>query len=264
MSKLTEKQENKLQKIRQLRPIDDSFFQRLAEDKEVCQEILRVILNDKELIVTEVIPQNSVKNLYGRSVILDVLCIRGDGKKCNVEVEKNDNKNHFKRSRYNAACITTNIMDPGEEFENVPDVDVVYISAFDFINLGKVIYHVNPTITETGTVVDNGHREIYVNTQIKDNSEVSELMQCFLQTNVDNDKFPKLSDKVKYYKEDERGVKVMCKFVEECREEGREEMALMYIKHEMSKKAPKEFIICNIIDIFGICKTKAEEYYAMR
>lgn len=35
----------------QLRPIDDAMFKKLAESKAVCQEILRVILNDKKLIV---------------------------------------------------------------------------------------------------------------------------------------------------------------------------------------------------------------------
>ena len=42
--------------------------------------------------------------------------------------------------------------------------------------------------------------EIYVNTAIDDGSEISELMQCFLQTDVNNKKFPKFSQRVYYFK----------------------------------------------------------------
>ena len=34
----------KLEKVRDFRPIDDVFFEVLAQNKDMCQEILRVIL----------------------------------------------------------------------------------------------------------------------------------------------------------------------------------------------------------------------------
>ena len=43
-----------------MNPIDDEFFRKMAEDAEFCQEILQVILEDKELTVEEVIPQNDI------------------------------------------------------------------------------------------------------------------------------------------------------------------------------------------------------------
>lgn len=223
MSKIKEKLQSDIEKIKRFRPIDDSFFQKLAEDPEVMEEILRVILDDKKLEVVEVTPQNNIKNLQGRSVVLDALCRRGDGRICNIEVENSNNKNHLKRVRYNASCITANIVEPGEEFENIPNIDMVYISAFDVFKLGKVIYHIEPTILETDNIVDNGLHEVYVNTAVKDDSEVSELMQCFLQTEVDNDKFPKLSNRVKYFKNSEEGIGDMCSIVDEWKAEARAE-----------------------------------------
>lgn len=56
------------EKIAGLRPIDDYFFEKLAEDKSVCEEILRVIMEDPQLKVLSVTPQNSIRNLRGRSV----------------------------------------------------------------------------------------------------------------------------------------------------------------------------------------------------
>lgn len=46
-----EEKEEKEEKVRDFRPIDDAFFETLADDRAFCQEILRVILSDKKLVV---------------------------------------------------------------------------------------------------------------------------------------------------------------------------------------------------------------------
>lgn len=71
--------EQKKQKVKDFRPIDDVFFEVLADNREFCQEILRVILEDAKLIVIDVVVQSSNWNMYGRSVRLDALCTLGDG-----------------------------------------------------------------------------------------------------------------------------------------------------------------------------------------
>ena len=80
--------EEKIEQVKNFRPIDDTFFKVLADDIGVCQEMLRIILEDEKFIVKDVIVQSSERNLYGRSVRLDALCILGNGKKCNVEVQR--------------------------------------------------------------------------------------------------------------------------------------------------------------------------------
>jgi len=77
--------QEKLERVQDFRPIDDVFFEALAQNREVCQEILRVIMEDKELIVESVITQCSENNLYGRSVRLDALCTLRNGTKCNID-----------------------------------------------------------------------------------------------------------------------------------------------------------------------------------
>lgn len=66
----------KLEKVRDLRPIDDVFFEVLAANPAVCQEILRVIMEDNLLVVSDVIVQASEQNIYGRSVRLDARYVR--------------------------------------------------------------------------------------------------------------------------------------------------------------------------------------------
>ena len=90
--------EQKKAKVREFRPIDDVFFEVLAQSPAVCQEMLRTILEDDDLVVTSVITQSDERNLYGRSVRLDALCQLGDGTKCNIEVQRSDNDNHLRRA----------------------------------------------------------------------------------------------------------------------------------------------------------------------
>jgi predicted transposase/invertase (TIGR01784 family) len=215
------------EEARKLNPIDDILFRKMAEDTEFSQEILRVILEDDELVVLESRPQWEGRNLKGRSVILDAKCITGDGTHVDIEVQKADDDDHQRRVRYNGAILTTNTTDTGIKFENVPDVCVVFITTFDMFKGNYPLYHVDRVVRETQEVVDNGFTEVYVNTKVKDGSEVSELMEVFVEDDVYNDKFPKTSSSKHLYKETESGVNSMCEIMErlttDAKEEGRNE-----------------------------------------
>lgn len=215
--------QERIEKVKSLRPIDDIFFEVLADDKDVCQEMLRTIMEDDRLIVTDVIVQSSERNLYGRSVRLDALCILGDGTKCNFEVQRSDNDNHVKRVRYNASVITARETDVGSKFENIPELYIIYISEFDVFAERKTIYHIEKTIHETGTIIDDGVHEIFVNTAIDDGSPISDLMRCMGQKEVNNEHFPCLSNRVNYLKNTEGGTRVMCEVMEKYTTEARNE-----------------------------------------
>ena len=246
------------ERIARLCPIDDVFFEKLMEDKEVCEEILRVILEDEKLMVSSVTPQKSIKNLQGRSVRLDALC-----------VQKADDDNHLRRVRYNASCITANITDPGTKFEKVPDVYMVYISKFDMFGKGRTIYHVGPAIRETDDPIDNGLYEVYVNTKIKDGSTISELMDCFEQEVITNQKFPKLAERVNHFKKDEGGSEVMCAIMEEYAaevaaktlEKGKAEQLVFYVENAVKQLGDLEKA-CGLIGAEVAEYNKAKELLA--
>ena len=129
----------KEEKVKDLRPIDDVFFEVLANDVNFCQEMLQILLEDKNLVVKDVVVQSSERNLYGRSVRLDALCVLGNGKKCNVEVQRSDNDDHLRRVRFNAASIAVKDSQEGEKFEQIEDIIVVYISQFDIFKADRVL-----------------------------------------------------------------------------------------------------------------------------
>lgn len=261
---IPETTEEKIKLIAPLRPIDDIFFEVLATDKLVCQEIIRTILQDDKIIVEEVIVQDSLKNIYGRSVRLDALCILGNGTRCNVEVQRSDNDNHLKRVRLNASSITVKDSVVGEKFEGIKDVIIIYISQFDFLGKGLCTYHIDKVIRETGDVVDDGLSEIFVNTAIDDKSDIAELMKCFLQQKVNNPKFPELSRKTEEIKETGRGASTMCDFMEKYMEESKAE-GIAEGKIRATIKTAKEFgatddlIIKSLIKNCNLSETEARE-----
>lgn len=204
-----------LKRVRQMNIMDDMMFQKMAEDPGFCEELISTIL-EKPVSVVETIPQNSIKNLQGRSVILDALCSMEDGQLTNVEVQKADDDDHIRRMRYNSACMIANITNPGDKFEKVPDVCSIFISKFDVFQSNKTIYHVDKMVRETGMHLEDGHRIIYVNTKVNDGSDIAQLMQLF----VDNDaydfkKFPRCSNRKMQFKMTEEGEAGMCDLVEE-------------------------------------------------
>ena len=211
--------EEKKEQVKNFRPIDDTFFEVLADDIGVCQEMLRIILEDEKLIVKDVIVQSSERNLYGRSVRLDALCILGDERECNVELQRSNNDHHLKRVRFNASSITVRDSQTGEKFEKTIDLIVVYISEFDIFKRGRVIYHVDSVIRETQEKVDDGLERVFVNTTVKDGTTISEYMDCFLQKEIDNAKFPKLTNRVHYLKHEEGGVNAVCEIMRKYSEE---------------------------------------------
>lgn len=204
---------------KRLNPIDDALFKKMAEDTDFCQEIIRTILNNPDLLITELKNQDSVQNLQGRSVILDARCIDHLGNHITVEIQKSDNDDHQKRVRYNASCVTANITDPGSNFKDVPTLYTIYISANDFFGKGKTTYHIDRIIRETGDVVDNGFYEIYVNARIKDGSPTAELMNIFTKDDAyDEKQFPATSRRKRQFKEKQEGFQKMSSVMDEFRE----------------------------------------------
>ncbi len=209
--------------VKKLVPMDDIMFRKMAEEKLFCQEIIRVIIGDPNLVVLENTPQLMVANLQGRSVILDAYCKLSDGREINIEVQKADNDDHQRRVRYNGALLTANLTDPGTKFDKVPDVCVIFISRFDMFKFGLPLYHVDRIIRENGKPVDNGFEEIYVNSAVKDESEVADLMNVFVSDKYYSQKFPFTSAGKHRYKETEEGLSIMSEISELLKDLGREE-----------------------------------------
>ena len=92
-----------LERIKRFRLMDDVFLTKCFEDDtESTQFVLRIILNKPDLVVLDVHTQVFVANLLNRSVKLDVVATDSEGRKINVEVQREDKGAGRRRARYNA------------------------------------------------------------------------------------------------------------------------------------------------------------------
>ena len=79
---------------------------------------------------------------------------------------------------------------------------------------------------------------VYVNTEVAEDSLISELMQCFLKTDFEDDKFSNISRRTKEIKHGEEDEK-MCKSVEEYAERKAKEAAKEAAKETARKTVEK-------------------------
>ena len=237
--------------IKKLNPIDDIIFSKMAENKEFCEEILRVFLQDSYLKVLNNKSQYAITNIDRRSVILDAYCELRDGKRVNIEVQNADNVNHQKRVRYYSSVLTTSLMRKGENFDNVPEVCMIYICNFDVFRENKSLYLIKRVIDGSNTEVDNGLKEIYISANISDGSALSELMEVFTKDDCYSDNFPitsKMKYDFKYVKEGNKMTDAM-KEIYEIFEEESKDVWIKEGRKEGRKEGKKEGIKEGAINI---------------
>ena len=218
--KAREKRAKIMEQIQQFRLLDDDFMTKCFEDNIECTElVLQIIMEKSDLKVTEARTQYTIKNLQGRSIRLDVDAVDSKGKKYNIEVQRADKGAGEKRARYNSSLIDANILLAGDDTKNLPETYVIFITESDIMGENYPMYHIDRYIRETGKYFEDGSHIIYVNGSYQDDSPLGLLMKDFSCRNAEDMHYKVLADRVRYFKEDEKGVGAMCKAVEELAKE---------------------------------------------
>lgn len=234
------KKEKNMEIIQKMKLMDDTFMTACFQDNPKATElVLRIIMDQEDLLVEKVSVQDFIKNLFGRSVRLDVYATDNTGKKYNIEVQNENAGATPKRARYNSALIDCWELPSGTDWEKLPETYVVFITEKDVLGAGLPIYHVNRYIEEMKQPFQDAAHIIYVNGEIQDDTPLGRLMRDFHCTKAEDMYYKDLADMVKYFKESEEGVKKMCRIADELREEGREEGRAEAIASELLKSVER-------------------------
>ena len=237
------KHQEDLQRLRGFRLLDDDFMTKVFEDISCEELLLRIILNDEGIRVLEAHSQRGIKNLQGRSVKLDILAVDSHNRVFNVEVQRSDRGAGAKRARYNSALIDANVTEPVDQYEDLNETFVIFITENDVMKAGLPIYHIDWVVRETGKLFEDEEHIIYVNSQIKDETKLGRLMHDFSCTDAKDMYNKVLADRVRYFKEDERGVEIMCREMEimrnQAHEEGIEKGRIMQLIKQVCVKMQK-------------------------
>ncbi len=136
---------------------------------------------------------------------------------------------------------------------------MIFITEHDVIGKNKPLYHIERYIQETGEKFKDALHIIYVNGEYRDDSPLGLLMKDFACSNPADMHYKKLADRAKYFKEDEKGVEIMCRIMEELIDDEKKEIALRMIRSgRLSNEEIAEFLQLDI----GIVNTLNEEQQA--
>ena len=159
--------------------MDDIFMRIVLKDRKCTEFILQTILQKSDLKVKTQSIQSDLKNLQGRSLILDCLCSDTKGTVYNIEVQNDSHGASPKRARYHSGLIDMHILKKGKTFENLPESYVIFICAKDILKENKQIYHISRIIQESGKKFPDQAEIIYLNTSKDSENELGKLIEDF-------------------------------------------------------------------------------------
>jgi len=214
--------EKDLQMLKELRLMDDDFFSEALDGKiEAVEYIINTILERNDIKVKSTKAQVEYKSATKRSIILDIQAEDANGKVIDIEIQRSDRGSGVKRARFHSSMIDRTLLSKGEDFEDLVDTYVIFITENDKFGKGIPLYHIERRIEEMDyAVFGDGTHIIYVNGEYRNMEHpIGSLMHDFNCKEAKDIVNPLLAEEVRYLKETEGGRSQMCKLLEEMRKE---------------------------------------------
>ena len=189
--------------IAKLTLMNNAFMNLALENNFPCvEEILRVILGKDDLVVKKAQTQRMFQG-FSRSIYLDVFAEDSKGVLYNIEIQQADEGADPHRARFHSAMIDAHALKAGQDFKALPEVYVIFITLNDVLELNQTIYTIHKYIDGTSERFNDGSHIIYINGAAEDDgTDVWKLIHDLRCQNADEMFFPKLSERVKFFKED--------------------------------------------------------------
>ena len=146
-----------------------------------------------------------------KSVRLDIYANDSEGKQYNIEVQQDDSGAVPERARLNSSLFDTRLTTSGSKYTEMPETYIIFITSNDVLDGGLPIYTIERTVQETGKLFNDKAHIVYVNGSYRGNDEVGWLMHDFNCVNYHEMHNAKIAARVRYFKEEPKGVADMCK-----------------------------------------------------
>ena len=260
------KHQEDLQRLRGFRLLDDDFLTKCFEgDTASIELVLQIVLEKLDLKVLDVRTQVFVENLLNRSVRLDILATDSTGAKLNVEVQRSDKGAGRKRARYNSSMMDANLLKKGEDFDKLPETWVIFITENDVMGKGLPLYPIERCFLGTGERFEDGSHILYVNGAYRGDTPIGKLMHDFSCTDAADMYYGILANRVRFFKESKEGIEIMCKAMEDMRNESLQEGIREGMKATARRMlAAGKYALEEIVNISGLSLEEVKQLKADR
>ena len=153
--------------------------------------------------------------------VLDCVARDTESKRYDVELQQEEEGASARRARYHSGLLDMNTLEAGQNFDELPESYVIFITRDDVLGYGFPIYHINKKIEEVREDFQDGAHIIYVNAKIKDEESALGRLMHDLQCRTADEMFSEiLAERVRELKETPKGVEDMCREMDEIYNEG--------------------------------------------
>lgn len=257
--KVLETYEKKRERVQEFNLTSDLFAGKVFEDVEACQELCRILLQERSAVLQSVRTQYVIRNLETHSMELDILAERDNGDVIGIEIQMYEETAPFRRTRYYLSGIDMSILEKGKDYDELPAVTMVYLAKEDIIGDGRGCCVVERRIAcqentpDNGSTqgdtknISNGVRERYYNLEYcTGDDKIDELLAYFKDSDpyYRTETFPRIVERVRHFKIQREGVNIMCEIADRIRNEGKIESRIEDILELLEElgKVPQRII----------------------
>lgn len=205
---------NKIKKIIDHLNLDDDFlFAKVMSDQEICRKVLEQILHIDIKEIKYLSGQKGIDlAIDSKAVRLDVYVNDENNTIYNVEMQKSNERNLPKRSRYYQGIIDLDNLQKGKEYNKLNKSFIIFICTFDPFNQNRHLYTFeNRCIEELSLSLQDETTKIFLNTKGTLNDVEQEMIEFLTYIENSTDEYANqvqsnlvrtINNKVKHLKND--------------------------------------------------------------
>ncbi|MCR4901048.1 MAG: PD-(D/E)XK nuclease family transposase [Treponema sp.] len=210
-----------LARVRAMRFFDDEFMSAaFSGDIKTTQLLIRILLNRNDLTVTKSMSQIQKTNLFGKSVKLDIVAEDIFKTEYNIEIQRADAGAGARRIRYHQAMLDSHTIQKGGTYKDLPNLYIIFILEHDIFEKKLPVYKVNKSLNiqadyGNNLPFDDDCNIMYINGEYKGDDPLGRLLHDFSTSNADEMYYEEFAERMRFLKQDERGVEMASRIVEE-------------------------------------------------
>ena len=265
-------------KIARYTMMDNAFMNAVFQNNlPAVQCLVSAIITDRKLEIVSFDVQMVIQNIYGHSTIMDIRAIDQDGVLYNIEIQHDPRGAHPLRLRYYSSLLDVHALERSEEYMNLPEKYVIFITDGDRYNEGKEIYHFTMQSEGDDSPIHCGDKQHYIIIDVNGNSDtdLGRVLHDLREPDPAKMYNEEFATRAKHLKLSQEGRKVMTTVTDELIQEGIEQgieqgiergttierkksiRAVLAILKNLS--VPKKDAVKNLTEQFGMTEAEASQ-----